>query len=81
MKDVFKTLQKSHMRQLKADKKNMPTRNSVGVGGIGVPPTRKEFVKDCLVRVELKKKWEESDRELLKVCRTLKMYVIWAWAK
>lgn len=67
MKDVFKTLQKSHMRQLKADNKKRTTSGSVTMGGVCGAPVRKEFVKDCLVRVELGNKWEESDREHLKV--------------
>ena len=57
MKEVFKNLQKLHMKQVKSktEESSCP------------PPRNKGFVKESLVRVELEKKWEESERDKLKV--------------
>lgn len=64
MKEVFKTQQKSHMRQVKEDNKRV---TASGRGKGQSAPAKKEFVQDCLVRVELQEKWEESERDKLKV--------------
>lgn len=59
MKKLFKDLQKSHMKQVKADSKRQASGTS--------RPLSKGFILDCLVRVELEEKWEESHRKGLKV--------------
>lgn len=58
MKTMFKDLQKSHMKQFKSEMKG---------DGTDSRPVKKRFVQDCLVRVELQEKWEESHRDILKV--------------
>ena len=62
MRSLFKDLQKSHMKQLKAERKRP---EGEGVAG---HQRLKGFVKDSLVKVELEEKWEESCREKLKAC-------------
>ena len=57
MKSLFKDLQKAHMKKVKDDLRSGEE-----------APRAKGFVKDCLLRVELKEEWEESRREGLKVC-------------
>ena len=61
MRSLFKDLQKSHMKQLKAEGK-CPE----GEGGAGRPHSR-GFVRDSLVKVEVDEKWENSHWEKLKV--------------
>ena len=62
MKSLFKDLQKSHMKQLKAE-----GRGPEGEGAASRPHS-KGFIKDSLVKVEVEEKWEEPHRAKLKVC-------------
>ncbi len=57
MKSLFKDLQKSHMKQLKAEGE-----------GAAARPHSKGFVKDSLVMVEVEEMWDEPHRVKLKVC-------------
>ena len=61
MRSLFKELQKSHMKQLKAEGKHPEGE------GVATHPRKRGFVKDSLVKVELEGKWEEPRREELKV--------------
>ncbi len=60
MRSLFKDLQKSHMKQLKAEGRHLE-----GEGVAGRPHPCRGFVEDSLVKVELEEKWEESHRNKL----------------
>lgn len=61
MKEMFKGLQKEHMKQIKSEISKLPTMKSEPSS------SSKGFVKNCLLRVELEQAWEESGRDNLKV--------------
>ena len=65
MKDLYKDLQKSHMKKIKSETKLQ--REDIS----NTRPPGKGFIRECLVRVELEDKWEESCRDTLKVGWTL----------
>ena len=68
MKEMFKELQKTHVKRIKAESLGSAAGSAAGGAAASQQQSRERgFVGRCLLKVELEQEWVESRRDELKV--------------